>query len=128
MKAPQGTPHQQLAPVVKEQEAFPGSLNIMGKHWPFEWVENSSDFSDGNDANGETVYSRQTIRIKDGTHFDCERDTVIHETLHALDHELQLGLKEKQVHRLATGLYQIFRSNPDLYAYIMAPHPEEQTA
>lgn len=121
-----GIPHNPDAE--KLQDEFPGSLNILGKHWPVEWVSHASEFSDGTDAAGETIFSRQTIRVMEGQAFDAERDTLIHEPLHAIDHDMQLGLKEKQVHRLASALYQFMRANPDWVAHIMAPHPEESAA
>lgn len=111
---------------ISEEMIFPGTLNIMGKHWVVEWVANTDDFSDSTDACGETVYAKQIIRIKEHQTFDSERDTLIHEPFHAIDHELQLGLKEKQIHRLACAFYGMMRANPDFVAYLMAPHPEEQ--
>lgn len=111
-----------------QEEFLPGTLNILGKRWPVEWVSNPDDFSDSTDGCGETVYAKQTIRIKEGQHFDAERDTLVHEPFHAIDHELQLGLKEKQIHRLACAFYQVMRANPDYVAYLMAPHPEDEVA
>jgi hypothetical protein len=110
---------------VAEEIVFPGTLNILGKRWPVEWVVNPDDFSDSEDGDGETVFRTQTIRVKENQPFDAERDTVIHEILHALDNTLRLGLRHKQVYRLAAALYQLMRANPDLVAYIMAAHPEE---
>lgn len=110
---------------VADAVEFPGTLNVLGKHWPVEWVVDTDDFSDQTDSYGECIFTKQLIRVKNGLPFDCERDTLIHETFHAIDHELQLGLKEKQVHRLACAFYAVMRSNPDFVAHIMTPHPEE---
>lgn len=114
-----------IARKVSEDIIFPGTLNILGKHWSVEWVENPDDFSDSEDGDGETIFRTQTIRIKEKQHFDAERDTLVHEIFHAIDNNMQLGLKEKQVHRLACAFYGVMRSNPDLVAHLMAPHPEE---
>lgn len=120
-----GVGHEPEVKKVAEEIVFPSTLNILGKRWPVEWVANPDEFSDSEDGCGETDFRKQTIRIKENQVFDAERDTLIHEPFHAIDNELQLGLKEKQVHRLACAFYQVMRANPDYVAYLMAPHPEE---
>jgi len=60
---------------------------------------------------GECDYSKQVIRIARGQSKDEERDTLLHEVIHAASHVEGLGLKEHQVERLATRLTQIYKHN-----------------
>jgi hypothetical protein len=46
------------------------------------------------------------------------KDTVLHECIHILDHGSQIGLKEKQVHRIASALLEMMWSNPTLAAWL----------
>ncbi len=41
------------------------------------------------------------------------KDTLLHEVIHIIDYDGQLGLSEQQVHSLATQLYSFFHSNKE---------------
>lgn len=81
------------------------SLNILGKPFRIEWL----DELDG--ALGETYTHKQKIRMQKGTPPDTERETLLHEGIHAVDESLALQLTEHQVHALACGLYAVLRDN-----------------
>lgn len=81
------------------------SLNILGKTFKVEWV----DELDG--AVGETYTHKQLIRMQKGTPPDTERETLLHEVIHAVDESLALHMTEAQVHGLACGLYAVLRDN-----------------
>ena len=44
-------------------------------------------------------------------------DVVMHEIVHAIDHILNLGLKEAGVHRLGYAIGKVLRDNPHLVEY-----------
>ena len=46
---------------------------------------------------------------------------VMHEVMHAIDHELHCSLSEPQIRRMATGILAVLRHNPALVAYLMEP-------
>lgn len=48
-----------------------------------------------------------------------KRDTLLHECIHALDHELQTRMNERQVRLIATGLMHWMRANPEFALWIM---------
>ena len=64
--------------------------------------------------------------------FQCEhqqRDTLLHEVMHAVDHELNCRMSEPQIRRMATGLLQVLRHNSKLVAFIVGDddaHPTDQ--
>jgi len=41
-------------------------------------------------------------------------DTVIHEVTHAIDFNLKLGLSERQVHCIGSGLWAVLADNAEL--------------
>jgi hypothetical protein len=56
---------------------------------------------------------------------DHNIETLLHESLHALDYDLSLDLSERQVHALGSSLLCLLRDNPDLIRLIAGE--EEQT-
>lgn len=52
-----------------------------------------------------------------------EVDTVLHESIHAVEYLLDLRMSEKQVRLLATALVGIFQDNPEFARYITDPRP-----
>ena len=64
----------------------------------------------------------KTIKLHPVQSPDNMAETFIHEIIHQLDYELQLGLKEKQTHRLAVGLYAVFACNANTFDFkVMFP-------
>ena len=50
---------------------------------------------------------------------DQVKDTLLHEIVHILDYDFQLEMSERQVHCLASGLFSVFKDNPDLSKWIL---------
>ena len=73
---------------------------------------------------GEMSEHHQAITMAAGQTFENERDTLLHEILHAIEERLQLKMREKQVALLATGLLQVLRENPKLVAYLCGKRPK----
>ena len=69
---------------------------------------------------GQINYMRQEIHIGDGMAAEQEYDTFLHEVLHAIDHNGQMGLSEKQIHRLASALLGVLLDND-----LLRDEPEE---
>jgi hypothetical protein len=81
------------------------SLNILGKTFKIEWLEELPD------ALGETYTNRQIIRMQKGLPAETEQETLLHEVIHAVEESLALGMSESQVHALACGLFAVLRDN-----------------
>ncbi len=54
-----------------------------------------------------------------------QKDTLLHECIHALDSELGTEMKEVQVKLLATGLVHWMRANPEFVVWIMQTPPQK---
>ena len=47
-----------------------------------------------------------------------QKDTLLHEVVHAIDDTLALGMTEEQVHALGAGLYQVLSENKQLTRWL----------
>lgn len=80
----------------------------------------------GLDLLGETQNHDSTIVVRrPGQSPDCERDTMLHEVLHAtlfvsgLSHPLEHDKEEELVRTLTPWLLAVLRDNPALMAYLL---------
>ncbi len=95
---------------------MPDSLDIFGKCYVIEPKEAEPSGTDY----GECDADQCRIQIAE---FQCEqqkRDTLLHEAMHAIDHELHCNMSEAQVRRMATGVLAVLRQNPALAAFLLA--------
>lgn len=49
-----------------------------------------------------------------------QADTLLHEVMHAVDHEMHCSMSEPQIRRMSTGLLAVLRQNPALVAFLVA--------
>jgi hypothetical protein len=85
------------------------SLRILGKNFQVKWEDNVAD-----DAIGMCETHRQIIRVEKGLPKETEEDTLLHEVIHAVDETLGLGLSERQVIALASGLLAVYNDNQSI--------------
>ena len=93
----------------------PVEIRIIGKTYGIQYTS-GAPLDDDNI--GELDPDKQKITIKKGQPLETEQDTFLHEIIHAIDHELNIGLREKQVRALATGFLAALKDNPKLVAYL----------
>ena len=89
-------------------------LDILGKQYVVVSVER-----DSKDDYGECFADQCRIEIAT---FQCDEqrcDTLLHEVLHAIDHEMDCHMSEPQIRRMATGLLAVLRHNADMVNYLM---------
>ena len=67
---------------------------------------------------GELDPAKQKMAIRDGQPFEQEQDTLLHEVIHGVDHELNLKFSERQVRAFATGLLAVLKDNPKFFSYL----------
>ena len=91
----------------------PSELQLFGKVWQIKFTK----IKDLGDC--EVVLNR--IRVNPKQSADSRRDTLLHEIVHAVEHELLLNMTEKQVSRLATGLLSMLRTNPGVVDFLLEP-------
>jgi hypothetical protein len=68
---------------------------------------------------GECNYLEHTIRIKKGLIGPILKNTMLHETVHGISNELCLGLEERQVELLTTGLIAVLKDNPKFKDWLL---------
>jgi hypothetical protein len=92
----------------------PEKVKLLGKKWTVLYKA----ALDTKDDIGECDLEHQTISLKDGMKAEQEQSTLLHECIHAISDSLGLGLTEKQVQGLETGLYDLNSSNPRFFSYL----------
>jgi len=68
---------------------------------------------------GATRYNECLIKYLDNIKGDELRDTLLHETIHAIDYIAQIGLEEKQVHALASLLLCVLKDNKEFSRWLI---------
>ena len=92
-------------------------LDILGKRFRVVYKKMKDDF-------GKCDSVACEIWIHPIQSEEQKRDTLLHESIHALDHEMQTKMSERQVRLISTGLIHWMRANPEFVAWIMqAPSP-----
>ena len=93
----------------------PAAVKIIGKTYSIRYVS-GKPLDDGN--LGELDHDKQAITIRTGQPLQQEQDTVLHEIMHGVDHELFLKMSEKQVRGMATGILAVLNDNPKVASYL----------
>jgi Zn-dependent peptidase ImmA (M78 family) len=70
------------------------------------------------DCFGRYSASRNLVLVEEGQNQDQERDTVVHELVHVIEHAMGITFTEEEVSKLAHGLVSLPRLNPQLVDYI----------
>lgn len=91
--------------------SFPGTIVVIDK--PYQIIEVPTINPD-DDRWGEIDSTVNTIKLRTGMHWSRALDTLAHELVHALDHNMKIGLSERQVTALGSGLFSLLTRNPDL--------------
>jgi hypothetical protein len=89
------------------------TVRIIGKTYKLLEVDNL-------DNQGLCEDDKQQISIRKDMPIESWADTVIHECAHAIDFNLKLGLTERQVHCIGSGLWALLADNPELTQRICA--------
>ena len=97
------------------QVTIPEKIRILGKIYGVQIVP-------GLENCGECFDAKQILKIQEGMPYGLERDTLLHEIIHALDYGMHLSMTERQVSALAAGLVAVLVDNPSLITYYQ--HPE----
>ena len=94
---------------------IPNSVNILFKNYAVGY-ENGMRNEKGEMLYGQIDYIEQTITLNKAAKDEQAEATLLHEVIHGIDELYNIGLKEKQVEKLAVGLYMLVRDNPDMFA------------
>lgn len=99
------------------------TLRLIGKRHRIEWDCEELKSDDGDDADGLFHRSKKLIQVAAGQTHDDERETLLHEILHALEVQMDAEIPEAKLRQLAVGLYASLKDNPRLVTYLL----EEET-
>jgi len=97
----------------------PDALRILGKTFAVEWVESFPDAEDGTIQLGDHAYSQLRIQVLALMPEENQRETLLHETLHAIGTSLSEELDEATVERLSVGLYAVAQESPGALAWML---------
>lgn len=64
---------------------------------------------------GRIDYHKEIIELQKTYTHNQKCCTLIHEVIHGVDEMNGIGLKENQVIKLAKGLYQVIKDNPEMF-------------
>lgn len=101
------------------------TLRLIGKRHRIEWDVAVLQDENGNDLDGLFHQNKKLIQIAAGQTHDDERETLLHEMLHALETQMNAEIAEAKLRQLAVGLYAALRDNPKLVAYLLEEEPED---
>jgi len=99
-----------------KQVGTPESVNILGKTYAIEWLPHI--YEDDGEQSGMSSTRHQVIKISTSHHKEQQKDTLLHEMLHAVDEEIGTKLEEEQVRHIATCLFQVLNSNPNILEFL----------
>ena len=101
------------------------TLRLIGKRHRIEWdcVELKSD--DGEPVDGLFHPSRKLLQVSANQTHDDERETLLHEMLHALEVQMNAEIPEAKLRQLAVGLYAALKDNPKLVAYLLEEEADD---
>lgn len=91
---------------------LPKKLRIVGKNWAVLHMPLVEEY-------GLCDEQRQELKVSTKLAHDLERDTLLHEAIHAIDYSMQLKMSEKQVNGMGTAIYALLMDNPDLIKYLV---------
>lgn len=89
------------------------TVDVIGKRYVVALMEGEGDY-------GECFSDQCRIEVRATQCHQQQADTLLHEVMHAVDHEMHCSMSEPQIRRMATGLLAVLRSNPALIAFLVA--------
>lgn len=107
-----------LKPKTSESLCLPKKIRVFGKDFSVGKAYLEQGFQDC----GQTDEGKLSILIRDGQPKIEEADTLLHESIHAIDFVMDLELTERQVRLLATGLIGVFQDNPEFAEFVTKQH------
>ena len=61
---------------------------------------------------------RMVVRLGTGHSEDQTRETLLHEVMHAVEHQMNLQITEENIRQLSVGLYAMLKDNPRFAAFL----------
>jgi hypothetical protein len=94
---------------------LPTRINILGRIFRIVPLKKNEQV----DADGIMSLGEQKIGIRAERAIGYLQDTLLHETIHAIDETLLLKMTERQVSNLASVLIAVLKDNPEFTKWIL---------
>jgi len=91
---------------------FPQTFRLLGKTWAIRRKEST-------ELHGRCIADELAIEINPTSPINHQRETVLHEVIHAIDAELDLRFSERQVDVLSAALFSWIRENPSIALWLL---------
>ena len=98
----------------------PERVKIVSKRFTITYPAEGTHAELPQDQMGACNHTAQKILIEDGLEYDTEKEVVLHEILHAIDHEMATNLTEEQVDSMGRGIIATLMDNPGFAKYLIA--------
>ena len=101
------------------------TLRILDSEWSVFWYNKCLPDDPEQEHWGQCNKDKRYIEIRVHDHLDFTADTLIHEILHAVWYEYQMGdeaSEEEAVSKLGSGFVKVIKANPDLLAFLIGIH------
>ena len=95
----------------------PKRIRILGKYYKI--VKDTTPHGESELA-GQLIVEKCQIQYMEDQDPQQQRDTVIHECIHAIEETMGLALTEEQVLGLGGGIYALLVENPNFVKWIMS--------
>jgi hypothetical protein len=106
-------PPQEEHQVQQNRSTLPRFIHVLGQSFTVTEQPEVLD-SDGTPLRGLCVANDQVILIDRNQHPETRAETLLHESLHALEEALALELGEDAILRFSRGIFALLRDNPAL--------------
>ena len=93
-------------------DEFPQTFRLLSKTWEIRRKESA-------DLHGRCVSDELVIEINPISPINHQRETVLHEAIHAIDGELDLRFSERQVDVLSAALFSWLRDNREIALWLL---------
>lgn len=93
---------------------MPSKVKVLGKIFKIHQMADD----EMEDADGYMMLGDQVIAVRKQA-LGYSQDTLLHETIHAIDETLLLGMTEQQVSNTASVLLAVLKDNPEFTRWIL---------
>jgi len=100
---------------------FPSEFKLGGIKWSIEVQEGCDDLEDPDETYLGRCYlwKHKIVLRRTEDNIASMSVSLLHEVIHAVDNHLNIKLTEKQVHKMANGLFEVLSDNPDLIPAVL---------
>jgi hypothetical protein len=94
---------------------LPNQVRVLGKIFKIRFMKDD----EWEDADGIMELDSQNILVREKKALAYMQDTLLHETIHAIDETLITGMTEQQVSNIASVLLAVLKDNPEFTSWIL---------